>query len=186
MGNPHSPPNAAAWEPERQLASELSQYSFSREVRYRKEGSPHLQAFSWYPPKSSVSGWKYWNTSTHQPGFSSKRTFLKVPPLSKATLSHGKSHSFSSAIIFCHLASIYLRVHNSLQIKQCSHIYMGTLYIYTHTYITYVKFGERNGNPLQYSCLENSVDRRACWAAVHRVAQSRTRLKRLSMHACIC
>ena len=40
--------------------------------------------------------------------------------------------------------------------------------------------GEGNGNPLQYSCLENSVDREAWWAAVHRVAQSRTQLKRLS------
>ena len=45
--------------------------------------------------------------------------------------------------------------------------------------------GEGNGNPLQYSCLENPVDRGAWWAAVHRVAQSRTQLKRLSMHACI-
>ena len=40
--------------------------------------------------------------------------------------------------------------------------------------------GEGNGNPLQYSCLENSVDREAWWAAVRRVAQSRTQLKRLS------
>ena len=30
--------------------------------------------------------------------------------------------------------------------------------------------GEGNGNPLQYSCLENPVDRGAWWAAVHRVA----------------
>ena len=44
---------------------------------------------------------------------------------------------------------------------------------------------ERNGNPLQYSCLENLVDRGAWWAAVHGVAQSQTWLKRLSMHACI-
>ena len=41
-------------------------------------------------------------------------------------------------------------------------------------------FGEGNGNPLQYFCLENPVDRGAWWAAVHRVAPSRTRLKRLS------
>ena len=34
--------------------------------------------------------------------------------------------------------------------------------------------GEGNGNPLQYSCLENPVDRGAWWAAVHGVAQSRT------------
>ena len=46
-------------------------------------------------------------------------------------------------------------------------------------------FGEGNGNPLQYSCLENPVDRGAWWAAVHRVAQSQTQLKGLSMHACI-
>ena len=43
-----------------------------------------------------------------------------------------------------------------------------------------VKSGEGNGNPLQCSCLENPVDRGAWRAAVHRVAQSQTRLKRLS------
>ena len=37
--------------------------------------------------------------------------------------------------------------------------------------------GEGNGNPLQYSCLENPVDGGAWWAAVSGVAQSRTRLK---------
>ena len=40
--------------------------------------------------------------------------------------------------------------------------------------------GEGNGDPLQYSCLENPKDRGAWWAAVYRAAQSRTRLKRLS------
>ena len=40
--------------------------------------------------------------------------------------------------------------------------------------------GEGNGNPLQGSCLENPKDRGAWWAAVYGVAQSRTRLKRLS------
>ena len=34
--------------------------------------------------------------------------------------------------------------------------------------------GEGNGYPLQYSCWENSTDRRAWWAAVHGVAKSRT------------
>ena len=36
--------------------------------------------------------------------------------------------------------------------------------------------GEGNGNPLQYSCLENSMDRGAWQATVHWVAKSRTRL----------
>ena len=40
--------------------------------------------------------------------------------------------------------------------------------------------GKGNGNPLQYSCLENPKDRGAWWAAVYRVAQSQTRLKWLS------
>ena len=40
--------------------------------------------------------------------------------------------------------------------------------------------GGRNGNPLQCSCLENPRDGGAWWAAVSGVAQSRTRLKRLS------
>ena len=40
--------------------------------------------------------------------------------------------------------------------------------------------GEGNGNPLLCSCLENPRDGGAWWAAVYGVAQSRTRLKRLS------
>ena len=48
-----------------------------------------------------------------------------------------------------------------------------------------MSLGEGDGNPLQYSCLENSVDRGAWWAAVHGVTQSWTRLKQLSMHASI-
>ena len=36
--------------------------------------------------------------------------------------------------------------------------------------------GEGNGNPLQYSCLENPRDGGAWWATVHGVAKSRTRL----------
>ena len=40
--------------------------------------------------------------------------------------------------------------------------------------------GEGNGNPLQCSCLENHRDGGASWAAIYGVAQSWTRLKRLS------
>ena len=42
--------------------------------------------------------------------------------------------------------------------------------------------GEKNDNPLKYSCLENPVDRGAWQTTVHRVTKSQTRLKQLSMH----
>ena len=44
--------------------------------------------------------------------------------------------------------------------------------------------GGGHGNPLQYSCLQNPMDRGMWRAAVHGVAKSRTRLKRLSTHTC--
>ena len=49
-----------------------------------------------------------------------------------------------------------------------------------HFHFSLSCIGEGNGNPLQYSCLENPRDWGAWWAAVYGVAQSRTRLKRLS------
>ena len=41
---------------------------------------------------------------------------------------------------------------------------------------TATPYGEGNGTPLQYSCLENPMDGRAWWAALHGVARSQTRL----------
>ena len=49
---------------------------------------------------------------------------------------------------------------------------MNALYLPTFSMIN----GEGNGNPLQYSCLENHMDRRAWYAAVQGVAKSRTQL----------
>ena len=37
--------------------------------------------------------------------------------------------------------------------------------------------GEGNGNPLQYSCLENPMVRAAWWATAHKIAESQTQLK---------
>ena len=42
--------------------------------------------------------------------------------------------------------------------------------------------GGGHSNPLQYSCLENPMDRGAWWATVHRVAKGQTQLKQLSTH----
>ena len=49
-----------------------------------------------------------------------------------------------------------------------------------HFHFSLSCIGEGNGNPLQCSCLENPRDGGAWWAAVYRVAQSRTQLMRLS------
>ena len=49
-----------------------------------------------------------------------------------------------------------------------------------HFHFSLSCIGEGNGNPLQYSCLENPRDWGAWWAAVYGVAQSRTQLKQLS------
>ena len=49
-----------------------------------------------------------------------------------------------------------------------------------HFHFSLSCIGEGNGNPLQCSCLENPRDGEAWWAAVYGVAQSPTRLKRLS------
>ena len=61
---------------------------------------------------------------------------------------------------------------------------MGSLELDTterlHFHFSLSCVGEGNGNPLQCSCLENPRDGGAWWAAVYGVAQSQTRLKRLS------
>ena len=44
--------------------------------------------------------------------------------------------------------------------------------------------GEGNGNPLQYSCLENPMDGGAWWATVHLVTKSQTRLSDLTLTKC--
>ena len=48
-----------------------------------------------------------------------------------------------------------------------------------------IEVREGNGNPLQYSCLENSMDGEAWWAAVHGVARRRTRLMTSLSLSCI-
>ena len=49
-----------------------------------------------------------------------------------------------------------------------------------HFHFSLSRIGEGNGNPLQCYCLENLRDGGAWWAAISGVAQSQTRLKRLS------
>ena len=67
-------------------------------------------------------------------------------------------------------------INNLLQCRRCSR----------HSSISgLVKSpGEGNGNPLQYSFLENPMDRGAWWVTVHRVAKSQTWLRPLGTHTC--
>ena len=57
--------------------------------------------------------------------------------------------------------------HISLNMKVCLLVFF---------FFFWKLFGEGNGNSLQYSCLEDPVDRGAWWATVHGVTRSRTRL----------
>ena len=71
---------------------------------------------------------------------------------------------------------------NFMHFGVCVYIYIYT-HIYTHTYIyihTYI--GEGNCNPLQYSCLENSMDIRAWQATVHGVTRVRHYLETKHHH----
>ena len=62
----------------------------------------------------------------------------------------------------------------SMRSLRVGHDWVTSLWLFT------LCIGEGNGNPLQYSCLGNPRDGGAWWAAFYGVAQSRTRLQRLS------
>ena len=61
-----------------------------------------------------------------------------------------------------------------------SHKHNHTIFVFLC--LAYLIDGEGNGNPLQYSCLENPMDRGAWWATIHGVTKSRTRLSDF----CVC
>ena len=71
---------------------------------------------------------------------------------------------------------------NVLTTALATYYYMVAL---TNVFFSITIDDEGNGNPLEYSCLENPRDRGAWWAAVYGVAQSRTQLMRLSSSSII-
>ena len=92
-----------------------------------------------------------------------------------------------------HSSKVSVLWHSAFLMVQLSHPYMTTGETIALTRRTFVGkvmsllnmlsrlvIGEGNGTPLQYSCLENPMDVGAWWAAVYGIAQSWTRLKRLS------
>ena len=90
----------------------------------------------------------------------------------------------AQAFLGRHLAYCSLRAFSAFIIAPVNPSYVSIsvyMFVCVCVYI-YMYIGEGNGIPLQYSCLENPMDRGAWWAVVHGVAQSWTRLKRLHFH----
>ena len=97
------------------------------------------------------------------------------------------SHLLSEKAMAPHSSTLAWKIHGRRSLVGCSpwgHEESDTTErLHFHFLLSCI--GEGNGNPLQYSCLENPRDGGAWWAAVYWVAQSRTWLKRLSSSSSI-
>ena len=94
----------------------------------------------------------FWCTIVLMPSQNDNHSHMALHSLKTSKINLFRPHSF-------HFTSLHSRLHFHFS-PSCA--------------------GEGNGNPLQCSCLENPRDEGAWWAAVYGVAQSRTRLRRLS------
>ena len=83
--------------------------------------------------------------------------------------------SLKECLFFVHFKlSFHYRVGKSIYLFWIQVLY--SVWLETVYLIVQVFLGEGDGTPLQYSCLDNPMDRGAWWAAVHGVARSQTRL----------
>ena len=115
-------------------------------------------------------------------------TFLEVgSPRSRSRQGHdlsesarkGSDQGLSSSIWQCLGLSHYNpNFHMAFSLRMCLSVQISPFF----KDASHIGLEKEMATPLQYSCLENPMDRGTPWAAVHRVVQSRTRLKRLSMH----
>ena len=114
-------------------------------------------------------------------------SFTSYPVTSLDTTSYSLKTWSTCGVLFILLLSACLmhRCHKSISILLPPIFHICVLLRHTRKELqvfacSSVSSGEGNGTPLQYFCLENTVDGEAWWAAVHGAAQSWTRLKRLS------
>ena len=73
------------------------------------------------------------------------------------------------------LATAAARILGLSQVAQWYRIFLQSRKLGFHPWVRKIP-GDRHGNPLHYSCLENPTDRGACWATVRGVTKSRMRL----------
>jgi len=134
---------------------------------------------------------QYWSLSfsispsNEHPGLISFRmdwwALLAVQGTLKSLLQHHSSKAsilWRSAFFTVQLSRPYMTTGKIIALTRRT--FVGKVMSLLFNMISRLVIGEGNGIPLQCSCLENSRDGGAWWAAVYRVAQSWTRLKRLS------
>ena len=131
--------------------------------------APHSSTLAWEIPWTEEPGrlqsmgslrvGHYWATSLSLFTFMHWRRKLQPTPILLPGKSHGRRN-----LVGCHLCG---RTESGM-----------TEWLHFHFSLSCI--GEGNGKPLQCSCLENPRDGGALWAAFYGVAQSWTRLKRLS------
>ena len=117
------------------------------------------------------------NPSQHQSLFPVSQLFAWGGQSTSGILKNKKKRQelafFPLLLLPCNHSCLSSRgLHFSLLSLQCNYccLSLGGLHL------SPLPFGEGNGTPLQYSCLENPMDGGAWWAAVHGVTRSRTRL----------
>ena len=79
-----------------------------------------------------------------------------------------------SAFFMVQLSHLYMTTGKTIALTIC--IFVGVVMSLLFNMLSRLIIREGNGNPLQYSCLENTMDGGAWWTAVHGFAKSRTRL----------
>ena len=141
---------------------------------------------------------KWWNSmpwfSFLNTGVLSQLFHSPLSPLSRGSLvtfhflPSGWCHCTLEKAMAPHFRTLAWKIHGRRSLVGCGpwgHYKLGTTE-WLHFHFSLSLIGEQNGNPLQCSCLENPRDGGAWWASVYGVAQSRTRLKRLSSSSSIC
>ena len=103
--------------------------------------------------------------------------FLAVQGTLKSLLQHHSSKAsilWHSAFFIVQLSHSYMTTGKTIALTRL--IFVGKVMSLLFNKMSRLIIREGNGNPLQYSCLENTMDGGAWWTAVHGVAKSWTQL----------